>query len=214
MKITLLLLFSFLVISTCSAQITKGTAFVGGSGSFSKGASKYKQSPDIIFKSSNSNFNINPKAGYFIADNIALGLGINYSRYLSKSKVNGIEEQEAYKNNSFGISPFGRYYKMLGDRAGFFGQLTVSFGSGKDESGDFTTRKYTSVGAGVAPGFVFFATPKIGIETTIGNLGYSYYKNKYYSPTQNNLTENNTNEFAAGVNASNIFLGINFYLGR
>lgn len=214
MKITLLLLFYFVVISTCSAQITRGTTFVGGSGFYSRQIYESNPDPNFSYKLSTSSFNLNPKVGYFIADNITVGLGINYNQSKSKAKGNGINEPTDNQYHSFGITPFGRYYKMLGERAGFFGQLTVSFASGKDESEDFTTRKYSSVGAGVAPGFVFFATPKIGIETTIGNLGYYLYKNKYYNPGQNNPTENTSNQLVAGVETSNIFLGINFYLNR
>jgi len=103
---------------------------------------------------------------------------------------------------------------MLDERAGFFGQFTVSYTNGKDKSDDFINRKYSSLGAGIAPGFVFFATPKIGIETTIGNLGYTHYLNKYYSRDIGSQTESSTNQFAANIEASNIFLGINFYLGR
>jgi len=214
MKITLLLLFSFLVISTCSAQITRGTVFVGGSGSYSRQAYESNPDPNFSYELSTSSFNFNPKVGYFIADNITVGLGVNYSRSKSEAKGTGINEPTDNKYHAFGMAPFGRYYKMLGERAGFFGQLTVSFDSGKEKSGDFTTRKNSSVGAGIAPGFVFFATPRIGIETTVGSLGYYFYKNKYYDSGQNNPTESTSNQFIAGVEASNIFLGINFYLGR
>lgn len=214
MKVTLLLLFSFLIINTCSAQITKGTTFVGGSGSYSKGASKSNQDPDFSYEYSNSSLNLNPKVGYFIANNIAIGLGINYYRSKSKSESDFSNESNINKQHSFGINPFGRYYKMLGERAGFFGQLTVSFAKGQLKSNDFTYQKYSSVGGGVAPGFVFFATPKIGIETTIGNLGFYHNNNKNFSPDLNNSNENKSNQFEANVEASNIFLGINFYLGR
>ncbi|RDC61586.1 hypothetical protein [Adhaeribacter pallidiroseus] len=214
MKITLLLLFSFVVIGTCSAQITKGTSFVGGSGSYSKGTSKYNQGPDIVYKSSGSNFNFNPKAGYFISDNIALGLAINYFGSRSKSKNTPGNESYVNKQQSFGINPFGRYYKMLGERAAFFGQLTASYTKGQIKTDDFIYQKYSFVGAGVAPGFVFFATPKIGIETTVGNLGFYHSDNKNFSQDPNNSNENTSNQFVANIEASNIFLGINFYLGR
>lgn len=214
MKTTLLLLFSFVVISTCSAQITQGTTFVGGSGSYSKGASKYNQGQDYTFESTGSSLNFNPKVGYFIADNMAVGLGINYYRNRSKSENNLDNESYVNKQHSFGINPFGRYYKMLGERAGFFGQLTVSYTKGQSKSNDFIQQKYSSVGAGIAPGFVFFATPKIGIETTIGNLGFYHSDNKNFSQDPNNSNENTSNQFVANIEASNIFLGINFYLGR
>ncbi len=214
MKLTFLLLFSFVVISTCSAQIPSGTLFVGGSASFSSNSSKNNQNPDITYKTKSTSLNFNPKVGYFITDNIALGIGINFYNSKSRFEDYDLTEQIRNKNNSIGINPFGRYYKLLSEKVGFFGQFTLSYTKGRGESNGNIHQKNSSFGASLAPGFVFFATPKIGIETTIGNIGYFHYKNENYSPVQNNPTQDyNSSQFAANIEANNVFVGINFYFG-
>ncbi|QNF33493.1 porin family protein [Adhaeribacter swui] len=213
MKTIVLLLFSFVVVSNCYAQIPAGTTFIGGSASFSNRTDKNTRNPDIDNKSVSTSYSLYPKAGYFITDNIALGLGINYYSNRTKYKESSIDESFRGKQHSLGINPFARYYKMLGEKIGFFGQFTLSYENGKSKNNDFIYQKQTSFGASLAPGFVFFATPKIGIETTIGNFGYFRYINKYYSQDQN-PTEDKTNQLAANVEANNVFLGINFYFGR
>src|SRR3712207_3405035 len=124
MKLTFLLLFYVVVIHTCSAQIPAGTLFVGGSASFSSSTSKNNQDPNITYKNKSTSLNFNPKVGYFISNNIALGLGINSFTSRSKIEGNGVNESSGNKFNSFGINPFGRYYKFLGENVGFFGQFT------------------------------------------------------------------------------------------
>jgi hypothetical protein len=210
MKKQLLMFFLLLAGTSSYAQIGVGTILAGGDLAYSRQNGESKTSA-FNTKSTHSTFGANPKVGYFISPNLVIGTGISYYKYTSELKATGQNNQNS-KNSmrSIGFSPFGRYYKMLGDRAGFFGQLTASFLRSTVEYSDEAQNKFNAGSLVVAPGLVFFATPRIGLETTIGQLGYFHSKFKY----SDNALEGTTNGFEAGVNASNVFLGINYYFGR
>lgn len=210
-----LLLFCFLLAAKIGiAQIEAGTILVGGDASYFQQTTKTEDA-QLDYTATYSNFSLQPKAGFFISENLVIGMGLSLSKNAAESKTNN----PSYQTNKntvqmVGFSPFSRYYKMLGERAGFFGQLTGSFLKGTSKTEGETTHKFNSASLGLAPGFVFFATPKISLETTIGYLGYQYQKYKTGVNSPSNVTESTTNGFSAGVNASNVYLGINFYFGR
>ncbi|MCX2740283.1 outer membrane beta-barrel protein [Pontibacter anaerobius] len=70
--------FAFLGTSAF-AQTSQGTVAITGSLSFN--STNREDGSDL---KSNS-FSIGPSVGYFVADNLVVGLGINYSREASKS---------------------------------------------------------------------------------------------------------------------------------
>lgn len=209
-----LLFFCFLLMARIgSAQIGAGTTLVGGNVSFFHQTSKSK---DASFNHTvtHSGYSLNPNVGYFIAENLIIGIGLSVSKFTAKTEANPSYQSGTSSNQSFGFSPFGRYYKMLGERAGFFGQLTGSFLQGNIKTENTPTNKFNTISLGLAPGFVFFPSPKIGLETTVGYLGYHRRKYKSEATNQTNASESLVNGFSASVEASNVLLGINFYLGR
>lgn len=132
--------------------IQKGNWIVGGS----VGALGYS------FESENFNINLMPKAGYFISDGIAVGLGLD----LGFSTVKGGENIWGY-----GIKPFVRYYFPEGaSKTGrFFGQGDLGITGATEGTAD------TSFAFGINMGYAHFITSTVALEVT---AGYNYSKSE------------------------------------
>lgn len=130
--------------------IQKGNWLVGGS----IGALGYS------FESENFNINLMPKAGYFISDGIAIGLGVN----LGFSTVKGGDNIWGY-----GVKPFIRYYFPEGSSASgrFFGQGDLGITGANEGTSD------TSFAFGLNLGYAHFITNTVALEVT---AGYNYSK--------------------------------------
>ncbi|MBA9078477.1 hypothetical protein [Rufibacter quisquiliarum] len=155
-----------------------------------------------------SSFSISPSIGFFISNSIALGGALSYSNGDTRQSIPGYGST-VLNSEMLAIGPFLRYYKLLGTRAAFFGQATGAYVTGSQGSEDNEV-SVSGAAFGVAPGFVFFPTTKIGLELVLG--GFTYQSLEYeqtdfgFSQTENNL------DFNLGLN--NLTLGITFYLGR
>ncbi len=130
--------------------IQKGNWLVGGS----IGALGYS------FESENFNINLMPKAGYFISDGIAIGLGVN----LGFSTVKGGDNIWGY-----GVKPFIRYYFPEGSSSSgrFFGQGDLGITGANEGASD------TSFAFGLNLGYAHFITNTVALEVT---AGYNYSK--------------------------------------
>lgn len=125
------------------------------------------------FEGENFNININPQAGYFIADGFAVGLKAGFGL----QTVKGGDNIYQYR-----LMPFGRYYFSEGAKSTgrFFGQGEV--GVTGAESGGVSD---TSFGFGVNAGYAHFLSRNVALE---GTVGYNYSKsNLANSQAQNGL---------------------------
>ena len=144
-----------------NAQTSQGSVLIGvsstlslaGSGSdlMGLGFSSIKYKSDIDgFENSDSDkmtsINLQPKIGYFVNDNLALGLDLNIA--LSSEK-NG-EDGDKYSQTLLGAGPFVRYY-IPKSKVSPFIEISGSFGSLKDKynSEDGFKSSITSIGGGV-----------------------------------------------------------------
>lgn len=135
-----------------SKPIQKGNWIVGGS----IGALGYS------FESENFNINLMPKAGYFISDGIAVGLGVD----LGFSTVKGGDNIWGY-----GVKPFIRYYFPEGasSTGRFFGQGDLGITGATEGAAD------TSFAFGINMGYAHFITSTVALEVT---AGYNYSKSE------------------------------------
>jgi outer membrane protein len=220
LSITALLTFSLL-----QAQTSQGTLFIGGGLGISAGGGKTESKTGSTTVSTDNpkttSLSISPGIGYFIADNLAIGLDFNVG--VNTSKTKGTNFTNTKTGTSLGVSPFIKYYKMVNDNFGFTGAFSVQVSSQKTkekyESGSTSTTsdgpKYSNLGIGITPGFVFFPSEKIGIEANFGFLGYQSVKNEYQANTNTRVTYT-SNSF--GLNATTFTpafqLGFRYYLGK
>ncbi len=111
------------------------------------------------FESNTFNFALMPRAGYFIADGIAIGAQAN----LNLKAVKDLDNEWGY-----GISPFIRYYFPGGASATgrFFGQGDIGIAGSSAGSG-------VGLNVGANVGYAHFITQTVALE---GTFGYNYSK--------------------------------------
>lgn len=170
-KFTLLAFFAIIASAfSASAQIQKGNVLVGGDlADINLGLN----SPNVF------NINITPKAAWFIEDNVALGGAVNLG--LQTAKGHGT-------TTTYGIGALGRYYTgsdvSVLKHGRFFGEATVGIGGVNESDGGSNTN---GLNLSVGPGFAYFVTPSIGLETLLKYNGYAGFGNQTY---QSNLNLN------------------------
>lgn len=131
------------------APVQKGNWIVGGS----LGSLGYS------FEGKMFSIAINPRAGYFISDGLALGLGVTGSL----NAVSGEDNVWGY-----GVAPFVRYYFPEGASASgrFFAQGDVGIAGSSPGSG-------ATLALGANVGYAHFITNTVALEAM---LGYNYSK--------------------------------------
>lgn len=145
------------------AQIQQGNVLVGADfANFNVGLSK----PNVI------DLNLTPSAAWFIQDNVALGGYVNFGLQTAKGSST---------TTTYGVGALGRYYtgkdvEVL-KHGRFFGEATFGFGGTSVSDGGGSTN---GINFSFGPGFAYFVTPSIGLETMVkynglggfGDIGY------------------------------------------
>lgn len=133
-----------------------------------------------VNKNNTSSLSFKPEIGYFIKDDLSIGLGIGIGTYQMKEDGTAAE-----KNSSIFVAPILRYYLPISPKFHFLGKLEVPFGTRKTtlSGGVDVDVKSTSFGVKAIPAFAFFPSGKISIEMSLGNL---YFK----SEKQGDKTDN------------------------
>ena len=130
----------------CSAQISKGTILAGASSNL--GFSNYKPDGGI----STTNFNLNVRGGYFVIDNLAVGLDLGLDR----------EDQTNYTNANALFGIFGRYYIK--------GKIFAGAGIGVVNSRtdiSNTVSKSSTTQANIHGGYALFFGQSIAVEPAL-----------------------------------------------
>jgi len=136
--------------SRSSAQIQQGNVMVGG---------------DIgniqlnLNKGGNFNLRIDPKAAWFIKNNLAVGAYLNAGLATAKGAGTSI---------SYGVGPLARYYVNDNSvsvlrHSRFFLEGNVGIEGYNPSVGDNTN----GLGLGIGPGIAYFITPNIGLEALV-----------------------------------------------
>lgn len=170
--------------SNMFAQLEKRNWLIGGNAGFSSnsyqgnGISTYRQ----------SNLEISPTVGLFVADNFAVGLRPSYTHV---STTLGSTPNTSV--NIYGIGPFARYYFLeKANRTNIFAEVSYKFASENVINNPSTITN----GFGILAGPVVFLNPNVGMEFTVG-----------YKRTMYNGSDATANGFQVGV-------GLQVYLER
>jgi hypothetical protein len=207
----ILTIFIFVAIGSASAQIDKGSHYIGGSLYFN-----YDGGPGTTtvynFLTGYTNytvsklttFQISPEFGYFLSKNWTIGLQPNYSRS-SGTETNAFTSTTAgiqsytkiskYHIDVVGLTVNLRYYCMLTDRIGIFPQFGIST---QNDIKNFNNGEITLLGS---PNIVFFATSKLGINMGFGDLKYAtdyHFNNSYVNIGFNNAVSFGLNYYCGG----------------
>jgi hypothetical protein len=147
-------------VMSVSAQIQKGNVLVGGNfANLNLGLDDAK----VV------SFNITPKAAWFIQDNVALGGYIDFGLQTAHNSATVVD---------YGFGGLGRYYAgsdvEILRHGRFFGEANLGIGGRNTSRGGGHTN---GLGYGFGPGFAYFVTPNIGLETLLKYNGVAGFGN-------------------------------------
>jgi hypothetical protein len=215
MKKLLLLIATFFAFTIANAQekeqkltIKKGTWSYGGNFSLNF---ENNENENQTYTSDNDHFRFNlyPKIGYAIEDNLTLGLGLGYGYSKNEYEYSDSGNDEL-KSNSFSIFPYIKKHIPLGNKLAVFVQGEARLSTFKtDYSSEDYERTGNSVFIGVRPGITYFLNNKVALEANFGSLGYSHSSSEN---SDNNPSESSSNYFNLNLNSSDLYFGITVYL--
>lgn len=212
-----LVLLVVLMSVSAYAQVTaKGNFLIGGTVGFSTASSKYEVIDNGNTVKGNSGtatqFNFAPAIGYFFTDNVALGIGLDYTLNASTSPdsfTDPSSSDDKSVDSDLLFGPYGRYYFPLGEDKAFF--LEGSFGIGSSVNdieidGNSQTTATNVMAVGFGPGFTIFSNDAIGIEALA----------KYNWARSNTDIDVNsiTTESTSFTSALDFSVGLQFYFSR
>jgi len=151
--------------TTANAQIQKGNWMVGSS---------LLSSNFGLNTGGGYSIGLQPKAAYFVEDNVAVGGYVN----LGIAKVtNGSPTEFTY-----GVGALGRYFLSPGEKGvdnllnhgRWFFEGNVGVGGRNVENANSTT----GLDFGVGPGYSYFITPNIGVEGLVKYQGQAGFGNE------------------------------------
>ncbi len=163
-KISALIIAGMAIFGTqqASAQIQKGNLMVG--------ASLADMNIKLQKGNTDLSLSINPKIGYFIQDNVAIGAEVKL----------GFATNSAQNSINYGIGAFGRYYVSskqleLLKHARFFGEVNAGLVGDNIKPKGMSSVSTNGLGIGFGPGVAYFITPNIGLEALLKyNLGVGF----------------------------------------
>jgi outer membrane protein len=196
-----LLVFSLLVASlaVANAQTTQGTISLGGS----MGVTNTKDEDDGE-DTRTSEFRFQPSAGYFVIDNLMVGLGLSV---VTGKEDDGFGGDDKY--SSFLVGPFARYYIFTSnEKFAFFGEVGTLFGSFKDKPDGQDETKAGTFNLYVSPGFSYFFNEHWGLDLAFQGISFSSF-----DPDKDEDDDKSTT-FNFGVSSFNPSIGIRYYIGN
>jgi outer membrane protein W len=123
---------------------------------------------------SSSQFNLAPAIGYFFAENIVLGIGMDWLNTNSKTGVDvsgGTTSPQETSNSNVLFGPFARYFIPAGDDKAFFIGSSLAFGNSKNQftGSDNTTQSINTslLTIGVGPGFTIYSNNGLALEALV-----------------------------------------------
>jgi hypothetical protein len=160
---------------------------------------------------SSAQFNFAPAIGYFIVNNFALGIGMDWLRTNSSTGVDlngGTEAPQKSNNNNVLFGPFARFFLPMGDDKAFFIGSTLGFGNSKSQYiANNTTQSIdnTLLNIGVGPGFTIFSRNGMALEALVK---YNYAKSTSIIDVQGVKRTSKT-----WTNAIDFSVGVQYYFG-
>lgn len=209
----------------------KGTWMCGATVSFTNYSSEDVQLLSLIkdFDSKLDMFSVHPFAGYFIRDNLCVGVRFGYNRIyanLANLQIDIDDDMSfslaniAFKQELFSLTGFHRSYIGLGTskRFGLFQETSLSFNTGTSnyerpisESIKETKTRIREVHLGLNPGVTAFITENVSAEVSFGVVGFKYREeNQMVNGEESGWRKSSGANFK--INLLNISIGIVAYL--
>jgi hypothetical protein len=196
-----LLVLSVMVISIAwlNAQTTQGTISLGGS----VGISTEKDETDGEDTKS-SEFNFSPSVGYFVIDNLMVGLNLSI---VNGKEDDGFGGDDKYSALFFG--PFARYYKFTSnEQFAFFAETGLLFGTYKDKPDGQDETKASAFNFYISPGFAYFFNEHWVVDLSFQAISFSSFD------PDKDADDDKSTEFNFGFQTFNPSIGIRYNFGN
>lgn len=155
--------FAVFGLSNVNAQEVEPTFGFEEGGIILEGSLGFNSTKDKNTDVKTNGFSINPKIGYFITDDFAVGIEGAYG-----SSTREIAGTDVNDDKTFGAGVFARYYFLeLGNRFKTYTELGVGYASIKDKIND---NKADGFGAGLNLGINYFVTDNIAISFGLADV--------------------------------------------
>lgn len=210
--------------------IQKGTWMTGGAVSYTE--HEEENLNFLVLKDLEGkgyDFKVSPYLGYFVRDNMAVGVRFAYSRgYLDMDNfslnlgddLNISLQNLYYLEHKYEVGGFLRTYMPIGNSKifGLFNdcRLTYGYSTGKNSTGsgkeyDGTFQRTHSLQIGIAPGMTAFITNYAAVEVSLDVMGFKFK----WQDQQTNQIETGSRRTSSGnfkINLFSINIGMTFYL--
>lgn len=204
MKKIILSILAVAAFGTANAQesnstdggFAKGDLFI--SGAFTLSSSKTGDFKENFFE-------VAPRVGYFVTENIAIGASIGYQS--NKLDFDG----EDVANTGLGLGAFGRYYFTPANKFSLFAEFGFDYTSFDNEyfifDGELSVPESSveskEIGIGLGFGMNYFVSSNFSIEAGVGVLGYTSNDNGGDGAEK-------TNTFSLGGDWRAVTFGVNY----
>ncbi|MCS7027643.1 MAG: hypothetical protein NZ519_02660 [Bacteroidia bacterium] len=236
-----LFLASCLLLTLCAfSQINVNDLFIGGAlgyegqGEITKPVNS-NQTTDK-YTSGTQGFSIIPRVGYFIKNNLAIGLSASYTHTTEKyntylrdfPQVGTLTEKtHTTKTNHLSCAIFGRYVYQLTENfyissTAFLGaghgtsKTTIEYREQNSSNVDILKNnlpKYSSVFFSLNPEIIYFPTKRIGLEASVGRIFHYGYIREISENFYGNEIESRRMYFDLfNVNSVKFTFGLNYYM--
>ncbi|QCR21572.1 outer membrane beta-barrel protein [Pontibacter sp. SGAir0037] len=195
------------------AQTSQGTFAVSGSVSYYNSNGNTSSLPTTI-SDTNRNLALRPSVGYFISDGTEAGISVGITSSLRKTIYDTGENIS--KNNSVTLGVYLRKYVALTEQLSLHGTGYISAGLGKTRysntsSADELTQNTNNYAIGLYPGLTYFATPKLGLTASFGNISFSRQSTKLLYENDDRSV---SSKFDANLSFSSFGIGLSYFIAR
>lgn len=206
--------------------IKAGTVQLGGSVGYSQQSSDNAQSfytgSGYINTTQHLNtkyFAISPAAGYFVADNLTVGINLSHNADKRTSSYDSsYTPGNEQRTSQLAVGAFVQYYRMFTEQFGVTGTLNAAYNriTQRFSSGNNTSEtKGNGFSTGITPSIVFFPVPKFAIGASVGSIDYAYSTSKAAESSVgfNNGTSTGS-YFGANFGLNFLAFSGTYYIGR
>ena len=172
-KLLLIAAVAVFGLSNVNAQDEAPTFGFAEGDIFVEGNIGFNSTNDKNTEDKSTRFNISPKVGYFMSEDLAIGGEVSFQSF--KTEVGGVDALDA---SGFGVGAFARYYFLdLGERFKTYTEFGVDYSSLNDKSGTEDV-KLNGLNAGLDLGINYFVTENIALTFGLKNV-LSFSSSKY-----------------------------------
>ncbi len=171
-------------------QTQKGQSFYSGTFSFSKTSEDQADQNGIVRNSTRADIDLAARAGFFVKNNLALGLGLS-------------QQWRGSNDAGFAVRPFIRYHRPLGAKFSVFLQGEIFYKT--RNKFQFITDPRYGINGGL--GVVYFANRRLAIEASMNLLSLAVAR------ASNDFARGTSVNVGANLNANVLGLSLAYYVG-